>query len=977
MPKFDNILKSYKRKGNVSITHTRIPHKKNEDGKLPLNGYGGSYHVPIDVLKKFHDQYYDAVIKGKRDEYLTEKQLVNGGPILEDFDFRYSNDIDYRVHNEEHIDDLVSLYMEKLLEIYDMKPGTSFPIYLCEKKNVNILDDVTKDGIHMTIGIKSDQVVRAILRGLILEDISLVFEELDLQNTYEEVLDAGINKGSTNWQMYGSKKPLNEPYQLVYNYQITINDPDAEDGLYEIERKSNKMTKELFYKLSAQYDKHVEYKLKESMMDLYNKMKKNGGPKNIKIKKSSIKKYSANTGNSKSEAYKDITSEEELDEAIEEWFSQINADDYVLYETHKFLMILDKTYYCDYHKWIKVGLALHNIKLKHTFHDQHGRMFLSWMKFSSQWKNFDWENDIQQHWQTWSNFAYQEKGEGLTEKSIMWWAKESNKKKYKEIKNDTVDYYIQKSQSYGKTAHDIAMVAYQLYKDKFRCVSIKRNEWYEYKNGRWKPLDRGTTLRKLLSTEISNIYSRKTWEEKEKLTAIADQTNEPDEINIAGVSYNNSTEGQQQEEINNLKSKNQNTKTPMDQAVNTLMKKIHALSDISVMLKQTSSKNNIMTECCELFYEEGFEEKLDANPMLFCCPNGVIDFENKVFRPGRAEDYCSLCNNLPYKKPEENTEEDNMYIESVNTFMAQLFPNKELRQYMWEHLATGLIGTNDNQTFNIYNGCGRNGKSVLVKFMEKILGDYKGSVPLQYITQKRPQAGAASPDIAALKGVRYAVIQEPQKGAPLNEGIMKELTGGDEITARKLFSDIIRFTPQFSLCVCTNHLFDIKSNDDGTWRRIRVCEFISKFVAKPSKKEEDYEFLIDKKLEADKLDKWKHMFLQMLVQVGFKSGGIVNDCDAVLEQGKKYRKKQDYFSEYFEERIIKAEEETMLIGKSELIDDFKNWFSENHGKNIPKGQELYEFLNKKIGAYKKKGWWGYKINYQNEDSSELTANSIE
>ena len=61
------------------------------------------------------------------------------------------------------------------------------------------------------------------------------------------------------------------------------------------------------------------------------------------------------------------------------------------------------------------------------------------------------------------------------------------------------------------------MVAYQLYKDKFRCVSIKRNEWYEYKNGRWKPLDRGTTLRKLLSTEISNIYSRKTWEEKEKI----------------------------------------------------------------------------------------------------------------------------------------------------------------------------------------------------------------------------------------------------------------------------------------------------------------------------------------------------------------------------------------------------------------------------------------------------------------------------
>jgi P4 family phage/plasmid primase-like protien len=294
---------------------------------------------------------------------------------------------------------------------------------------------------------------------------------------------------------------------------------------------------------------------------------------------------------------------------------------------------------------------------------------------------------------------------------------------------------------------------------------------------------------------------------------------------------------------------------------------------------------------------------------------------------------------------------------------------------MWEHLASGLIGTNDNQTFNIYNGCGRNGKSMLVKFMILILGDYKGSVPLQYITQKRPTAGAASPDIAALKGVRYAVIQEPEKAAPLNEGIMKELTGGDEITARKLFSDIIKFTPQFSLVVCTNHLFDIKSNDDGTWRRIRICDFKSKFVAKPSKKEDDFEFLIDKKLD-EKLNKWKYMFLQKLVEVAFKTGGLVEDCDPVLELGKKYRKKQDFFTEYFEERIIKAEVDTMMFGKQEVFDDFRQWFNENHGKNTPKGQELYEFLNKKIGVYKKKGWWGYKIIYNNE-VIPITENIIE
>ena len=82
-------------------------------------------------------------------------------------------------------------------------------------------------------------------------------------------------------------------------------------------------------------------------------------------------------------------------------------------------------------------------------------------------------------------------------------------------------------------------------------------------------------------------------------------------------------------------------------------------------------------------------------------------------------------------------------------------------------------------------------------------------------------------------GVRYAVMQEPQKGDKINEGIMKEITGGDPIQGRALFKDTVTFVPQFKLVVCTNVLFDIKTNDDGTWRRITLCDFVSKFVDKP------------------------------------------------------------------------------------------------------------------------------------------------
>ena len=73
-------------------------------------------------------------------------------------------------------------------------------------------------------------------------------------------------------------------------------------------------------------------------------------------------------------------------------------------------------------------------------------------------------------------------------------------------------------------------------------------------------------------------------------------------------------------------------------------------------------------------------------------------------------------------------------------------------------------------------------------------------------------------------------MQEPSAKTKLNEGIMKELTGGDPIQGRALFKDTVTFSPQLSLVVCTNHLFEINSLDDGTWRRIKICNFESKFV---------------------------------------------------------------------------------------------------------------------------------------------------
>ena len=272
-----------------------------------------------------------------------------------------------------------------------------------------------------------------------------------------------------------------------------------------------------------------------------------------------------------------------------------------------------------------------------------------------------------------------------------------------------------------------------------------------------------------------------------------------------------------EEAINNYCASN--TTEGDDPEAKTYRARASASNSISFMLKKTTDKNNIMREARELFYDKDFMDTIDTNPYLLGFNNGVFDFKENRFRQGKPDDYLTKSTNIDYIPIEKFKQSK---LDTVKLFIAQLFPIKELEDYMWEHLASSLIGTNENQTFNIYTGSGRNGKSMLVSLMTKTLGDYKHTVPITLITQKRPGIGSSSSEVAQLKGVRFAVMQEPSKGDTINEGIMKEITGGDPIQGRALYKDTITFVPQFNLVVCTNTLFDIKSNDDGTWRRIRV-----------------------------------------------------------------------------------------------------------------------------------------------------------
>jgi P4 family phage/plasmid primase-like protien len=306
--------------------------------------------------------------------------------------------------------------------------------------------------------------------------------------------------------------------------------------------------------------------------------------------------------------------------------------------------------------------------------------------------------------------------------------------------------------------------------------------------------------------------------------------------------------------------------------------------------------------------------------------------------------------------------------------MEQLFPLPELCKYMWNHLASVLIGVKKEHAFNIYRGSGSNGKSILTDLMSQCLGDYKGTVPITLVTDKRSSIGGATPEVMQLKGVRYAVMQENSKEAVMNEGILKELTGGDPLLGRALYCDSEIFIPQFSLVVCTNALFEIKSNDDGTWRRMKLVDFLAKFISEGETHTDDtpYVFKKDKGLKM-KLTKWAPVFISMLVKIACETEGEVIDCPEVISASNKYRQSQDAISGFIIDKIVKMDN-TYGVNQTSLNNSFKEWFQTNYGgRKPPKLSELLEIMVKKFGNKNSKTnkWHNIKIKEEENEDCDI------
>jgi P4 family phage/plasmid primase-like protien len=370
-------------------------------------------------------------------------------------------------------------------------------------------------------------------------------------------------------------------------------------------------------------------------------------------------------------------------------------------------------------------------------------------------------------------------------------------------------------------------------------------------------------------------------------------------------------------------------------------------------------KNNVMKECRELFFDEEFTKKVDSNKDLIAFNNGVLDLITLQFRDGKPEDYLSFSTAIDY-------DAEKMYYEyeawpAVDTFIKQVLPDREVREYFLKHLATNLVGGNTAQKFHIMTGSGSNGKSMIMNLTSTALGDYACTVPISLFTQKRKGSGNAAPEVIRLKGRRFVTMQEPDESIALNTGLMKEITSGEKMYARDLFKSGTEFEVQAKFHLACNDKPKINTTDGGTWRRLVVINFKSKFVPVPTANnefplDESIQFLVQSK-------EWATPFLAYLVQT-LKDGNGLRKLiapAAVLEYTSDYRNENDGIAKFMSDKISPLVEgdEIVQVDKTSLKRVFKMWMSDNDLRLSPADME--KRFEAQYGKYPRGGWTNFKM----------------
>lgn len=327
-----------------------------------------------------------------------------------------------------------------------------------------------------------------------------------------------------------------------------------------------------------------------------------------------------------------------------------------------------------------------------------------------------------------------------------------------------------------------------------------------------------------------------------------------------------------------------------------------SLPRAQAMIELAKSEKGITLASCEL----------DRDPFLFGVANGVVDLRTGQLRPNAPADYITKRAGVSFS--------EGATCPLWDQFLNQIFgSNIELIDFLARAVGYSLTGDVGEQCLFFAYGHGANGKTTLIEVLRFVFGDYATTSSTDLLMTKNNQA---TNDVARLRGARFVAAVETEDGRKLAEGLVKQITGGDTISARFLFKEFFEFKPQFKIWLAANHKPVIRGDDLAIWRRILLVPF-SVTIPQSERDQRLVQKLID---EADGILQWAIRGCLEWQRIGLAAP------DTVRAATDTYRSEQDTFGQWVEECCRTGQDATAAGGR--LYSSYKAWVERNGARPL-------------------------------------------
>ena len=788
---------------------------------------GGSYRVAgKEDRQQLMDAYCAALDAGRMDLYMVEQPDPGAMPLLVDLDFRLPQGESERRYDAETVTDFLKGYVRCACKYVE---SDMYAWYVLEKPAPRPKDGsfVYKDGLHLVCPgiVTSAAVQRAIRTDFLADPYNEGFFEAQGTTSAEEVYDVTV-LGTNAWMMYGSRKAKDDPspWMATRVIEVTVGDEGSKGGGKAIRIESRPVTTDttadgkkstLARLLSVHRESTDATPLTAAVADI-DFVGVGAAPKaRPKARPRARTAMTAPPPEGGERGVEVVVSDEDSREACE-LVRQLSID-------------RSDTYM----EWMKVGWSLRNTAGASS--DPAGSsavLLAAWDDFSRRSAKYVAGEPAR----LWGEMEVREPGQdgrGLGLWALRAWARKDTGREdaFGVVTTDVLEDVRMCNGSHN----DVARIAHRLLEGRYVCASADGKVWYGVGAGGLWAIDEGAiSVRHELSTTVREHF----------VAALNRLLTEACEDDVRSGSAVSSSRGGRRRGDGCGRGE-------VREATDKLL-------GIAFKLQDAGFKDGVMKEMREYFFDATFMRRLDADPNLLGFKNGVFDLRQRRFRVAEPEDCVSLSTGCEWKEDADD-EEAAEARRKVDRYWETLHPDPEQRRYVMATIARQLYGDHGQELFHIHAGhraSAENGKSKFFDVLERCLGGYVRKFGVEMLTAKqRIEPGKPMPEFEPWRGVRVLYCTEPNHDDVLNSGILKDLTGGEAVMYRLLFSNVVQqFRPQFKLHIMCNDAPTVDGSDSGVKRRIRMVEWISRFV------------------DADQADATQHMYVRDTGLVeGFKS----------------------------------------------------------------------------------------------------------